>query len=141
MNMIAKTRLPAVLHALVSLLVWGKPSYADTHAKRVHLHGTLINMTCWNDCSGGTATLLRAHAKSCLQMPDCIRSGYTIGTTDGTVYRMDPPSNENTTKRIAATLQDALARRCEGTCAGWIARGDENPTTEVKGLGRTRWRD
>jgi hypothetical protein len=75
MSMIAKARLPAILVAVVSLLVWGKPSYADTHAKRVHLHGTLIGMTCWNDRSGDTATLLREHIKRCLQMLDCIRSG------------------------------------------------------------------
>jgi len=103
MSMIAKARLPAILLTVVSLLVWGKPSYADTHAKRVHLHGTLIGMTCWNDRSGDTATLLRAHNKRCLQMPDCIRSGYAIVTIDGEIYKMNRASNENTTKRIAAT--------------------------------------
>ena len=110
MSMIAKARLPAILLTVVLLLVWGKPSYADTHAKRVHLHGTLIGMTCWNDRSGDTATLLREHTKRCLQMPDCIRNGYAIVTTDGNIYQMDTTSNENTTKWIVATSQDATWR-------------------------------
>ena len=82
-------------------------SAASTHAKKVHLHGTLIDMTCWNARTGDAAKLLREHSKPCLQMPDCIHSGYAIVTPDGKVYKMDPASNDSTTKWIAATSHDA----------------------------------
>lgn len=107
MSIVTKTRLCVTLFAVLSLLVLGKPSFADAHAKRVHLHGTLIDLTCWNDRTGDAATLLREHTKRCMQMPDCIRSGYAVVTPDGKVYKLDPASNESTTKWIAATTQDA----------------------------------
>lgn len=94
--------------AALSLLSVALPLQAKEAAgKNVHLHGTLIDMTCWNDRSGDTSTLLREHTKKCLQMPDCIGSGYAIVTPDGQVYKMDPTSNDSTTKWIAATQKDA----------------------------------
>ncbi|HET9088572.1 MAG TPA: hypothetical protein VFN53_13715 [Acidobacteriaceae bacterium] len=92
----------------VALLFFSIPLHAKpATGKNVHLHGTLIDMTCWNDRSGDTSTLLREHTKRCLQMPDCIRSGYAVVTPDGQVYKMDAASNDSTTKWIAATPQDA----------------------------------
>jgi hypothetical protein len=79
----------------------------NSQGKKVHLHGTLIDMTCWNDRSGDAQKLLREHTKRCLQMPDCIRSGYAVVTPDGKVYQMDPASNRTTTQWIAATSHDA----------------------------------
>lgn len=79
----------------------------EAAGKNVHLHGTLIDMTCWKDRSGDTPTLLREHTKRCLQMPDCIASGYAIVTPDGQVYKMDAASNDSITKWIAATQKDA----------------------------------
>ncbi len=79
----------------------------NVHGKKVHLHGTLIDLTCWNDRTGDAATLLREHTKRCLQMPDCIRSGYAVVTPDGKVYKLDSASNQTTTQWIAATQQDA----------------------------------
>ena len=95
--------------AAVAMFLWiGPPLHAsNVQGKKVHLHGALIDMTCWNDRTGDTATLLHEHTKRCLQMPDCIRSGYAVVTPDGKVYKMDPASNESTTKWIAATQQDA----------------------------------
>ncbi|MHB8301510.1 MAG: hypothetical protein ACYDC6_01540 [Acidobacteriaceae bacterium] len=86
------------------------PQSRGSAGKKVHLHGTLIDMTCWNDRSGDTSTLLRKHTKRCLQMPDCIRSGYAVVTSDGQVYKLDAASNDSTTKWIAATSQDANLR-------------------------------
>lgn len=94
--------------AVVLLLFFSVPLHAkEASGKNVHLHGTLIDMTCWNDRSGDASTLLREHTKRCLQMPDCIASGYAIVTADGQVYKMDPASNDSTTKWIAATEQGA----------------------------------
>ena len=79
----------------------------SVQGKKVHLHGTLIDLTCWNDRTGDAATLLREHTKRCLQMPDCIRSGYAVVTPDGKVYKLDAASSATTTQWIAATQQDA----------------------------------
>ena len=79
----------------------------DVQGKKVHLHGTLIDNLCWNDRKGDPAALLREHSKACLQMPDCVRSGYAIVTPDGKVYKMDPASNQSATQWIAATSHDA----------------------------------
>lgn len=98
----------AALAAAVLLLSFTVPGRANaSQGKKVHLHGTLIDMLCWTDRSGDAQQLLREHTKRCLQMPDCIRSGYAIVTPDGKVYPMDPTSNEAATKWIAATSHDA----------------------------------
>ena len=96
------------LLAVVLLFGWGHSLQAkDVQGKKVHLHGTLIDNLCWNDRTEDAGKLLREHSKACLQMPDCVRSGYAIVTPDGKVYKMDPASNQSTTQWIAATLHDA----------------------------------
>lgn len=37
---------------------------------------------------------------------DCVRSGYAMATPDGKVYKLNPASDEATTKWIAATSHD-----------------------------------
>lgn len=98
-----------LLTVVATTLLYSGPSLHanSSHAERVHLHGTLIDMTCWNDRAGNTAILLREHTKRCLQMPDCIHSGYAVVTSDGKVYKMNPVSDESTTRWIAATQHDA----------------------------------
>lgn len=94
--------------AIVLLVFFSAPLQAKgVSGKNVQLHGTLIDMTCWNDRSGDTSKLLREHTKRCLQMSDCIRSGYAVVTPNGQVYKMDAVSNDSTTKWIAATPKDA----------------------------------
>lgn len=93
--------------AAFSLLLVPGMHAKEATGKNVHLHGTLIDLTCWNDRSGDTSTLLREHTKRCLQMPDCIASGYAIVTPDGQVYKLDSASNDSTTKWIATTQKDA----------------------------------
>lgn len=59
------------------------------------------------------ATLPRCCASTPSVVSRCrtgIRSGYAIVTTDGKIYQMYPTSNENTTKWIVATSQDATWR-------------------------------
>lgn len=107
--MIVKTWLPGIAVAALSFTVWclPLPSHAESNGKRVHLHGTLIDVTCWNDRAGNASTLLREHTKRCLEMPECIRSGYLIVTLDGHVYKMDAVSNQSMTRWIAGTPHDA----------------------------------
>jgi len=97
----------ATLLVLVYLLGGGSVSYAFSQGKRVHLRGHLIDMSCWNDRDGkDDQKILREHTKNCLQMPDCIKSGYAVVTADGQVYPMDAASNASTTQWIAATQRD-----------------------------------
>lgn len=107
-NRTMRKNLKLNLLSAALLLACALPLHAtETRGKKVHLHGTLIDMTCWNARSGDAAKLLREHSKPCLQMPDCAHSGYAIVTPDGKVYKMDPASNDSTTKWIAATSHDA----------------------------------
>lgn len=100
------TSIPMIVALL--LLACALPLHAsNAQGKKVHLRGTLIDMTCWNARTGDTAKLLREHSKPCLQMPDCIHSGYAVVTPDGQVYKMDAASNDSTTKWIASTSHDA----------------------------------
>ena len=105
--MIWMMRRYAVMLAAVCLLCGGGALYASSHGKRVHLRGYLIDNTCWNNRDGkDDQKLLREHTKNCLQMPDCIKSGYAVVTADGQVYPMDAASNASTTQWIAATQRD-----------------------------------
>ncbi len=105
--MIVTMRRYAVLLAVVCLLCTASASHASAHGKRVHLRGHLIDMSCWNDHDGkDDQKMLREHTKNCLQMPDCIKSGYAIVTSEGKVYPMDAASNASTTQWIAATQRD-----------------------------------
>lgn len=105
--MFLKKQWVATLLVVVCLLGGGSVSYAFSHGKRVHLRGHLIDMSCWNDHDGkDDQKMLREHTKNCLQMPDCIKSGYAIVTADGKVYPMDAASNASTTQWIAATQRD-----------------------------------
>lgn len=101
-------RFFALILAIAVICMFGLPARAsESHGKKVHLHGTLIDMTCWNSRQGDTATFLHEHSKACLQMPDCVRSGYAVVTPDGKVYKLDAASNEVATQWIAATQHDA----------------------------------
>lgn len=109
--MTQRFRLPVLVPAILAVAFVILPAIPvranSASGKKVHIHGLLIDMTCWNDRSGNEQQMLREHTKRCLQMPDCIRSGYAVVTGEGKVYKMDQASNEITTKWIAATQKDA----------------------------------
>jgi hypothetical protein len=100
-------RFASVIAALCLLLAGGL-CRAASHGQKVHLHGYLIDNSCWSERDGkDVQSLLREHTKDCLQMPDCSRSGYSIVTGSGSVYPLDAASNTKVTAWIDATQRDA----------------------------------
>lgn len=96
----------AVLIA-ICILCAGSVSHAASKGKRIHLRGHLIDNACWSENDHkDDQKFLREHSKDCLQMPDCIKSGYSIVTAQGKVYPMDTASNASTTAWIEATKRD-----------------------------------
>ncbi len=98
-----------VVAVLVALCIFcaGNVSHAASKGKRIHVRGYLIDNTCWKDNDHkDDHKFLSEHTKSCLQMPECIQSGYSIVTAQGKVYPMDAASNASTTAWIEATKHD-----------------------------------
>ena len=92
---------------VVCLLLASGVCHAKAHGQKVHIHGYLIDNSCWNERDGKDVhSLLREHTKDCLQMPDCTKSGYAIVTDAGSVYPLDAESNAKVTDWIAATQRD-----------------------------------
>ncbi len=105
--MFAKKHIVVAVLIAVCILCAGNLSFAFTHGKRVHVRGHLIDVSCWSDSDHkDDQKLLREHTKNCLQMPDCIKSGYVIVTAQGKVYTLDAASNASTTAWIEATKHD-----------------------------------
>jgi hypothetical protein len=62
--------------------------------------GYLVDLACVAE-DGQKADFGAKHSKSCLQMPDCAKSGYGVLTDDKKVIRFDQASNEQAKKFIA----------------------------------------
>jgi len=68
---------------------------ADTQVK-----GYLVDLACAAE-DGQTAGFGAKHTKGCLQMPDCVKSGYGVLTDDKKVIKFDKAGNEQAKKFIA----------------------------------------
>jgi hypothetical protein len=68
---------------------------ADTQVK-----GYLVDLACAAE-DGQTPGFGAKHTKGCLQMPDCVKSGYGILTDDKKVIKFDNASDEKVKKFIA----------------------------------------
>jgi hypothetical protein len=89
-------KFAVILFAAMSLSAFA----ADTAVK-----GYLVDLAC------GTANASKPgfgakHTKSCLQMPDCAKSGYGVLTADQKVIKFDPAGNKKATDFIAASNKD-----------------------------------
>lgn len=73
---------------------------ADTTVK-----GYLVDLACAAE-DGQKAGFGASHTKDCLQMPDCVKSGYGVLTDDKKVVHFDPAGNEQAKKFIAALKKD-----------------------------------
>jgi phosphoribosylamine-glycine ligase len=69
---------------------------ADTTVK-----GYLVDLSCAAE-DGQQPGFGAKHTKDCLQMPDCVKSGYGVLTEDKKVIRFDAAGNEQAKKFIAA---------------------------------------
>jgi hypothetical protein len=68
---------------------------ADTKVK-----GYLVDMSCGRE-EGARPDFGVKHSKECLQMPECVASGYGILTDDKKIIRFDADGNEKAKKFIA----------------------------------------
>ena len=68
---------------------------ADTQVK-----GYLVDLACAAE-DGQQAGFGAKHTKGCLQMPDCVKSGFGVLTDDKKVIKFDKAGNEQAMKFIA----------------------------------------
>jgi hypothetical protein len=79
---------------------------ADTKASNGSqtISGHLVDLACAAENSARPDSKFGAtHDKSCLQMPDCEKSGYGVLTSDNKVIRFDSKGNEQAKKFIKMT--------------------------------------
>ena len=87
-------KLAIVLFALMSLSAFAAESTVKGH---------LVDLACGRE-DGKTAGFGEKHSKGCLQMPDCVASGYGVLTADKEVIAFDKAGNEEA-KRFIADLK------------------------------------
>ena len=68
---------------------------ADTTIK-----GYLVDISCATE-EGSRPDFGIKHSKECLQMPDCVESGYGLLTADKKIIKFDAAGNEHAKKFIA----------------------------------------
>ncbi|MBZ5522221.1 MAG: hypothetical protein LAP21_08260 [Acidobacteriia bacterium] len=83
-------KLAIVLFAAMTISAFG----AETAVK-----GWLVDLACYAD-EGSKPGFGAKHTKGCLQMPDCVKSGYGVMTDDKKVIKFDAAGNE----KVAAFL-------------------------------------
>ncbi|HTD21090.1 MAG TPA: hypothetical protein VK738_00390 [Terriglobales bacterium] len=90
-----------LLMALVGGLAFaGDPDKAKTQT----ITGYLVDVACAADnASHPEPGFAAKHDKGCLQMAECVQSGYAILTDDNKVIKLDKQSNETAKKLIADT--------------------------------------
>jgi hypothetical protein len=79
-----------ILFAAISISAFA----ADTTVK-----GHLVDLACAAE-DGNKPGFGEKHSKGCLQMPDCVKSGYGVLTEDKKVIKFDAAGNEKASKFI-----------------------------------------
>jgi hypothetical protein len=69
------------------------------------VQGYLVDIACASE-EGQRANFGVKHSKECLQMPDCVKSGYGVLTDDKKVIKFDTASNEKAKQFIADLKKD-----------------------------------
>ncbi|MBI3262548.1 MAG: hypothetical protein HYZ58_05290, partial [Acidobacteria bacterium] len=70
------------------------------------LKGHLIDVSCGTEKDSSSKTAAK-HDKPCLEMDDCVKSGYGVMTADNKFYKFDAAGNQNARKLIKATDKGA----------------------------------
>ena len=85
-------QLAIVLFALMTLTAFAAESTVKGH---------LVDLACGRE-DGKTAGFGEKHSKSCLQMPDCVASGYGVLTADKEVIAFDKAVSTERRRRSAS---------------------------------------
>ena len=89
---------------LLLALVGGMAFAGDPDKKPQTITGYLVDVACQMDnASHPEPGFAAKHDKGCLQMAECVQSGYGILTDDNKFIKFDKQSNENAKKFIAST--------------------------------------
>jgi hypothetical protein len=94
---------------------------ADTQVK-----GYLVDLACAAE-DGQTAGFGAKHTKGCLQMPDCVKSGYGVLTDDKKVIKFDNASDDKVKKFIADLKKE---KDIKVTVTGTVT-GDKITVTKI----------
>jgi len=70
-------------------------------AAETKVQGYLVDLACSSE-EGQKPGFGAKHSKMCLQMPECVKSGYGVLTDDKKVIRFDKAGNDEAKKFIAA---------------------------------------
>jgi len=95
---------------IVLALICSLPGFAaDTKPANGEqtISGHLVDLACAAENSARPDPKFGAtHDKSCLQMPDCVKSGYGVLTSDNKVFKFDSKGNEQAKKFIQMTAKE-----------------------------------
>ncbi len=92
---------------LWGVLVWSLALVSLTSAQdtpkatlKSPVKGYLVDMLCTRERAKEGVKLGEVHTKMCLQMPNCVASGYAVMTPDYQILRFDSRGNEKATQLI-----------------------------------------
>lgn len=88
--------------ALGAVLLSLAAATAGAQAKAQTLKGHLIDVSCGTEKDANSKTAAK-HDKPCLEMDDCVKSGYGVMTADNKFYKFDAAGNQNARKLVKAT--------------------------------------
>ncbi len=70
------------------------------------IKGHLIDVACGTEKDANSKTAAK-HDKPCLEMDDCVKSGYGVMTADNKFFKFDAAGNKNVRATIKATDKKA----------------------------------
>ncbi|MGH9509810.1 MAG: hypothetical protein ACRD2Q_12320 [Terriglobales bacterium] len=74
--------------------------------KKQKVSGYLVDIMCSSEHASEGDAFGAKHSKECLQMADCVKSGYAVLTAEKKVIKFDAKGNEEAKKAIAASSKD-----------------------------------
>jgi hypothetical protein len=83
-------------------------AFAGGPGKKETVSGYLVDVMCSAELAEKGAAAAAKHDKECLQMADCVKSGYAVLTADKKVIKFDAKGNEEAKKAIAASSKDKV---------------------------------
>ena len=91
-----------LLFALATALAVAGDS--EKNSKTQTINGYLVDVACARENATNPQPGFAAkHDKGCLQMPECVQTGYAILTEDNRILKLDKQSNETAKNLIANT--------------------------------------
>ncbi|MGH9671476.1 MAG: hypothetical protein ACRD3A_15335 [Terriglobales bacterium] len=95
-----------VLVVLSVLALLAGTSFAGGQGKNEKVSGYLVDILCSSEHASEGDAFGAKHSKECLQMADCVASGYAVLTADKKVIKFDAKGNEEAKKAVAASSKE-----------------------------------